>query len=75
MDIVLDEMIAQAQGIGWRIALVRAVHGTRADTWSIEELLAEYERLHETVLTVQHTDGRTETMTKLRLRLAGEQAV
>lgn len=42
------------------------------DALSIEELLAEYERLERTVVTVRRDDGSNETMNELRLRLEYE---
>ncbi len=65
--------LAEAQAVTWKISIVRAIHGTHADAWSIDEMIGEYERMHRTILSVEHTDGRTETMTELRLRLEFEQ--
>lgn len=65
----MQQRLVEAQGIGWKIAIVRAVHGAHADGWSIDELIAEHDRMDQTVLMLRHMDGRTETMSELRLRL------
>ena len=68
----MDEKLVAAQALGWRIAIVRAIHGPDVDALSIEELLAEYERLQRNIVTVKRKDGGTETMSELQLRLEYE---
>lgn len=74
MDTVLDEMIAQGQGIGWRIAIVRVIHGADVDALSVDEMLAEFDRLRRSLVIVKRRDGSTETINELRLRLEYDRA-
>jgi len=72
MDGWMQQRLVEAQAIGWKIACVRAVHGSDVNALSVEEMLAEYERMHRNILTLERAAGRTETMSELRLRLACE---
>lgn len=68
----MQRRLVEAQAVGWKIACVRALHGSDVNALSIEELLAEYERLQRTIVTVKRKDGGTETMNELQLRLEYE---
>ena len=69
----MQRLLVEARAMNWKVAIVRAIHGAHVNAWSISELVAEYARMHGTFVTVRHADGRTETMTELRLRLEFEQ--
>lgn len=70
----MERRLVEVQAVNWKVAIVRAIHGTAADTWSIDELVAEHDRMQRTLVTVKHADGRSESMTELRLRLEYERA-
>ena len=72
MDNWMQQRLVEAQAVAWKIACVRAVHGSDVNALSVEEILAEYERMHGNILDLERADGRTETMSELRLRLACE---
>lgn len=74
MDDWMQQRLVEAQAMNWKVAIVRAIHRAHADAWSITELVAEYDRMRGTMVTMRHADGRTETMTELRLRLDFERA-
>lgn len=69
MEDWMQQRLVEAQAIGWKIACVRAIHGAGVNALSVEELLAEFDRLRRSIVTVRHQDGSKETMTELRLRL------
>lgn len=70
----MNEMSIEAQALGWKIAIVRSIHGAMADTWSIDELIEEFERMVGTIVTVKDQSGRMSTRTELELRLGYERA-
>lgn len=72
MDDWMHGRLVEAQTMNWKISIVRAIHGARADAWSVGELLAEYDRMARTMLTVERADGRTETKSEAQLRLEYE---
>ena len=55
---------------------VRAVEriGSDVDALLVEEMVAEFDRLERSLVTVKHQDGSTETMTELRMRLEHKRA-
>lgn len=65
----LNERVAEAQALSWRIAIVRAVHGASSDSWSIEDMATEFDRLHATAVHVRHPGGREKIVSELCLRL------
>lgn len=65
----MQQRLVEAQAVGWKLAIVRAIHGADINALSVDELLAEFDRLQRTSVVVAHADGKTETMTELRLRL------
>lgn len=67
-------MSVEAQVLGWKIAIVRSIHGSRADTWSADELVDEFARMQETIVIVEEPSGRVRTRTELELRLNYERA-
>ena len=67
-------MSIEAQSLGWKIAIVRSIHGSAADTWSVDDLVAEFERMQGTIVTVEDQSGRVNTLTELELRLGYERA-
>lgn len=74
MEIPMSEVSIEAQALGWRIAIVRSIHGSAADTWSVDDLVAEFERMQGNIVTVKDQSGRISTRTELELRLGYERA-
>lgn len=70
----MNEVSVEAQALGWKIAIVRSIHGSTADSWSVDDLVAEFERMQVTVVTVKDCSGRMSTLTELELRLGYERA-
>ncbi len=60
----------EVQAVSWKIAIVRAVHGSTVDSCSIDDLLAEYDRMRARIVVVKHEDGTLRRMSELYLRLA-----
>ncbi len=67
-------MSIEAHALGWRIAIVRSIHGAAADTWSVDDLVAEFERMQGTIVTVEDQSGKVSTRTELEIRLGYERA-
>lgn len=72
MDVLMNEMSIEAQALGWKIAIVRSIHGSTTDAWSIDDLIAEFDRMRGTIVTVEAQSGRMSTLTELELRLSYE---
>lgn len=70
----MNEVNTAAQALCWKIAIVRSIHGSRVDSWSVDELIEEFQRMQATIVTVKDQSGRTSTRTELELRLGYERA-
>lgn len=70
----MNEVSIEAQVLAWQIAIVRSIHGSAADTWSIDDLIEEFQRMRGTIVTVKDQSGRMSTRTELELRLGYERA-
>lgn len=75
MEMLMDEMSIEAQALGWKIAIVRSIHGSRADSWSVDELVEEFHRMQATIVSVADKNGETSTLTELELRLHYERVL
>jgi hypothetical protein len=67
-------MSVEAQALGWKIAIVRSIHGSTADSWSVDDLIGEFQRMQETIVTVRDQSGKMSARTELELRLGYERA-
>lgn len=67
-------MSVEAQVLGWKIAIVRSIHGSGADDWSVDDLVDEFARMQETLVTVEEPSGRISTRSELEMRLSYERA-
>lgn len=71
----MNKMNIEAQALGWKIAIVRSIHGARTDSWSVDELLDEFHRMQGTIVSVEDKNGETSTLTELELRLHYERVL
>lgn len=74
-EVPMNEMSIEAQVIGWRIAIVRSIHGSTADGWTVDDLVLEFERMQGTLVTVEDRNGKATTLNELELRLGYERAL
>lgn len=71
----MNEVSIEAQALGWRIAIVRSIHGSTADGWTVDDLVLEFERMQRTLVTVEDRNGKATTLNELELRLGYERAL
>ena len=71
----MNEVNTEAQALCWKIAIVRSIHGSRADSWSVDELIEEFQRMQATIVSVEDQSGKTSTLTELELRLSYERSL